>query len=106
MEAQKKRGLKVLRVRVTKTSRLIGRTASEVQFRKVYKAAIVTVQQGGKNAVQPLSSLRFGSGDILVLQVSDDSPLLSPPATPRKSLLSFATGSADHLDVEVSNNYD
>jgi hypothetical protein len=48
-----------------------------VQFRENYKAAIVAVQQGGKNTVKPLSSLKFGVGDILVLQVSDDSPLLS-----------------------------
>lgn len=77
----KKRGLRVLRAEVTKNSRLVGRTAVEVKFRENYKAAIVAVQQGGKNAVQPLSSLKFRVGDILVLQVSDDCLLLSPPVT-------------------------
>jgi len=82
VEILKKRGLKVIRVRVTKHSRLVGHTAAELQFRETYKAAIVAVQQGGRNAVKPLSSLKFGVDDILVLQVSDDSPLLSPaPAT-------------------------
>jgi uncharacterized protein with PhoU and TrkA domain len=82
VEILKKRGLKVIRARVTKHSRLVGHTAAELQFRETYKAAIVAVQQGGRNAVKPLSSLKFGVDDILVLQVSDDSPLLSPaPAT-------------------------
>lgn len=76
-EVFKKQGLKVIRVKVTKNSRLVGNTAAEVHFRESYKAAIVAVQQGGKNAVKNLSSLKFGAGDILVLQVSDDSPLLS-----------------------------
>ena len=78
MEAVKRRGLKVLRAMVTKSSRLIGQTAVDVQFGKNYKAAIVAVQQGGKNVTQPLSALTFGAGDVLVLQVNDDCPLLSP----------------------------
>jgi len=81
VETRKKGGLRVLRAEVTKNSRLVGRTAVEVKFRENYKAAIVAVQQGGKNAVNPLSSLKFRVGDILVLQVSDDCLLLSPPVT-------------------------
>ena len=76
-EVFKKQGTKVIRVKVTKNSRLVGKTAAEVHFRENYKAAIVAVQQGGKNAVKNISSLKFGVGDILVLQVGDDSPLLS-----------------------------
>jgi TrkA-C domain len=80
-----------------KHSRLVGHTATEVQFRETYKAAIVAVQQGGRNAVTPLSSLKFRVDDILVLQVSDDSPLVSPPpatTTPlcAKSLITSMSG--------------
>ena len=62
---------------MTKTSSLIGQTPSEVDFRRVYRAAIVAVQKGGKNV--PISTLVFGSGDVLVLQVAEDSPLLKVP---------------------------
>jgi hypothetical protein len=102
VEVLKKRGLKVLRARVTKHSRLVGHTAAEVQFRENYKAAIVAVQQGGKNAVKPLSSLKFGVGDILVLQVSDDCPLLSPPVTTasnsKKSLMTSRSARSTSSD--------
>ena len=116
VEALKKQGLTVVRAKITKNSRLVGHTAAEVQFRENYKAAIVAVQQGGKNVVTPVSSLTFGVGDILVLQVSDDSPLLSTPATtanPRKSFLTLmgtkssnpgAEDTTPHLDVEVGGS--
>ena len=78
-QAVKKRGLRVIRAAVTKNSSLIGRTATEINFRETYKAAIVAIQKGGLNA--SLSSVRFGAGDILVMQASDDSPLLKIPPT-------------------------
>lgn len=75
----KKRGLRVIRAAVTKHSSLIGRTATESNFRETYKATIVAVQKGGRNIA--LHSVRFGAGDVLVMQASDDSPLLKiPPA--------------------------
>ena len=78
-QAVKKRGLRVIRAVVTKNSSLIGRTPAQVQFRSVYKASIVAIQKGGRNVA--LSNVVFGHGDVLVLQASDDSPLLkSPPA--------------------------
>ena len=106
VEVLKKGGLKVLRARVTRNSRLVGQTAVDVQFRENYKAAIVAVQQGGKNATQPLSTLTFGAGDVLVLQVTDDCPLLFPSvrSASRKSLLasmSARSKSQSLLDVEV-----
>lgn len=70
----KTRGLRVIRAVVTKLSNLIGKTAAEVDFRNTYKAAIVSVQKGGRNVA--LSGAVFGSGDVLVLQASKDSPLL------------------------------
>jgi di/tricarboxylate transporter len=78
IEAVKKRGLRVIRARVVKGSQLVGKTAAEVDFRKVYKAAIVTVQNGLGGASSP-SMTRFQAGDILVLQASDDSALLKRP---------------------------
>lgn len=81
--ALKKRGLRVIRSRVTSVSRLLGQTAVDVNFREQYKAAIVAVQRGGKNIDQPLSTVVFESGDTLILQASEDSPLLrlKPPTT-------------------------
>jgi K+/H+ antiporter YhaU regulatory subunit KhtT len=70
----KTRGLRVIRAVVTKQSNLIGKMAAEVDFRNTYKAAIVAVQKGGRNVA--LSGVVFGSGDVLVLQASEDSPLL------------------------------
>jgi uncharacterized protein with PhoU and TrkA domain len=110
VEVTKRRGSRVIRARVTKNSRLVGRTAVEAKFRENYKAAIVAVQQGGKNVVQPLSSLTFGAGDVLVLQASDDCLLLSPPMTrglSSKKSFSLANltnffDSTEHSDVEVS----
>ena len=78
IEAIKKRGLRVIRAVVTMSSRLIGSTAADVNFRETYKAAIVTVQRGGKNTS---TSVTFEAGDVLILQAADDSPLLQgPPA--------------------------
>lgn len=58
---------------------MIGTPASDVDFRKQYRAAIVAIQKGGRNVT--VSTVVFGSGDVLVLQVSEDSPLLKiPPA--------------------------
>jgi hypothetical protein len=78
----KKRGLRVIRARVTPVSRLIGRTAADIDFRGIYKAAIVAVQKGGKNINKLLSTVVFEAGDSLILQASDDSPLLKlkPPS--------------------------
>ncbi len=104
----------MFQARVTKNSRLVGRTAVEAKFRENYKAAIVAVQQGGKNSVQPLSSLIFGAGDILVLQASDDCLLQSPPmARGSIAMKSFGSSlanltnllradSTERVDVEVS----
>ena len=78
-QAIKQRGLSVIRAIVTKSSTLVGKTVGQVDFRKTYKAAIVAVQKGGRNV--NLSSLIFGTGDVLVLQASDDSPLLKVPPT-------------------------
>jgi len=78
-QAVKTRGLRVLRAVVTKTSALLGKTPFDVDFRGMYRAAIVAVQKGGKNVA--ISTVVFGPGDILVLQVAEDSPLLKVPPT-------------------------
>jgi len=79
VEAIKQRGLRVIRARVTKESKLINRTAAEVEFQKRYRAAIVAVQTGGQNVSHGLSTIRFNEGDVLILQAKDDSPLLKKP---------------------------
>lgn len=76
-QAIKQRGIRVMRALITKTSSLIGKTVAEVDFRKLYKAAIIAVQKGGRNTA--VSSVVFGFGDIVVLQADEDSPLLKAP---------------------------
>jgi len=78
VEAIKQRGLRVIRARVL-NGRLVGTTAAQIDFRKVYKAAIVAIQRGGKSVTESLSTVTFAEGDVLVLQASDDSPLLQSP---------------------------
>ena len=75
----------------------------------------MVVQQGGRNVTQSLSSLTFGAGDILILQVSDDCPLLSSlvASAKRESILSTIvpslgkprSNSQEHLDVEVCKQF-
>ena len=80
MQAVKQRGLRVIRATVIKGSRLAGATAAEVNFRQGYKAAIVAIQrQEGGNISTNLSQVRLDVGDVLILQASDDSPLLVVP---------------------------
>ncbi len=117
VEVTKRQGLSVLRARVTTNSCLVGRKAVEAKFCENYKAAIVAVQQGGKNVVKPLSSLTFGAGGMMVLQANVDCLLLSPPMTrgsfSRKSFGAFGSSlanltnlsrahSMERLDAEVS----
>jgi di/tricarboxylate transporter len=83
VQAIKQRGLRVIRAQVTKDSRLVDKSAgdSDVKFRAWYRAAIVAVQQAdgqGQNTTN-LTAVKFKQGDVLILQVSDDSPLLRTP---------------------------
>lgn len=66
--------------------RLVGTTAAKIGFRQTYKAAIVAIQKGkkvkgadGKTEEPSLADVVLAAGDALVLQVSDDSPLLHTP---------------------------
>ncbi|GAX22176.1 hypothetical protein FisN_19Lh236 [Fistulifera solaris] len=101
--AAKQRGLRVLRAQIRKGSRLEGKTASEVDFHKLYKAALVTVPKS-----------RLTEGDILVLQAKEGSPLLlEPPAdfykqlnakNASKSLLkSLVSGRSSRTDSEAAS---
>jgi len=77
VQAMKKRGLRVIRVVIPKKSSLLGLTAAEANFRQKYKAAIIAVQKGGKNTT---TAATFDVGDVLILQASDNSPLLKEPS--------------------------
>lgn len=92
VQAVKERGLRVIRAVVQKGSRLVGKTAVEVNFRETYKAAIVTSQRGGKSG-ESLTAFKFQAGDMLVLQASDDSPLLLTPPEDFYKNLDFSTRS-------------
>ena len=102
IQAVKQRGLRVVRTRVIKGSKLIGCTASQVDFRAIYRAAIVAVQQNGKNTVVPLEQVVFSVGDILVLQASDDSPLLKKAPEGFYKLLAEATRESGTKDNKAN----
>ena len=81
-EAIRQRGLQVIRAHIRDGSRLVGKSLSDVSnFRDVYKAAVVSIQSNNDDRVQHESFLStvFEVGDLLVLQVNDDSPLLESP---------------------------
>ena len=87
IEAVKHRGLTVLRAKVTKKSSLIGKTASQSDFRGRFRAGIIAWKKAENDTqVRNFSEAVFSEGDVLILQVSDESPLLqAPPADPSKS---------------------
>lgn len=98
----KRKGTPVIRALVTPTSSLNGKTSMDVDFRNVYKAAIIAVQKGGRNV--PLGGLAFSSGDVMILQANFDSPLLRrPPADFYKAKKS---GGAIATDVEAGLSSD
>ena len=66
-----------MRAVIPKASNLVGKTAAEIDFRRTYRAAVIAVQKGGRNVA--ISSVVFGPGDFVVLQVNEDSPLLKVP---------------------------
>jgi uncharacterized protein with PhoU and TrkA domain len=76
-QAIKRGGVRVIRAVVTPASTLNGKTSGDVDFKNRYRAAVVAIQKGGRNV--PLSGFEFGSGDVLILQTSNDSPLLKEP---------------------------
>jgi uncharacterized protein with PhoU and TrkA domain len=79
-EATRQRGLQVLRARV-RDGCLVGKTLGDIpDFRETYKAAIVAIQKAdGRVYTQSLSMVIFDVGDVLVLQVKEDSPLRESP---------------------------
>ena len=107
VQATKERGLKVIRTEVRKSSKLVGKTALECNFRERFKAAIVAYQRGGKSGQsQSLSAIKFMVGDILILQANDDSPfLVLPPEDFEKSLKLKRTrsGSGSSLSEMLRN---
>ena len=70
-----------MRARVRDGSRLAGKTLSEVaDFRDRYKAAILAIQKvDGQVYTESFLTVMLEVGDVLVLQVGDDSPLLESP---------------------------
>jgi di/tricarboxylate transporter len=76
-EAIKQRGLRVLRASIPTGSGLVGKTAEESDFRTKYRSAIVAIQRSGGNPSGSLKKTRFMAKDVLILQVGEDSVLLS-----------------------------
>eukprot|EP01082_Thalassiosira_pseudonana_P009116 g8017.t1.1.5e17418a g8017 g8017.t1 contig27:269-3016(-) len=107
VEAMRQRGLQVIRVRV-RDGRLACRTLSDIpDFREMYKSAVVAIiQKNGKVHTESLASVTLDVGDQLILQVSEQSPLLESPPE------SFYTGQESKkkmgrgLDSNHSNESD
>jgi di/tricarboxylate transporter/predicted amino acid-binding ACT domain protein len=69
---------RVIRTVITKSSGLIGKKPIDVDFSTAYNASIVAYQKDGKNVTM---DAELGAGDLLVLEVSEGSPLLTKPPT-------------------------
>jgi di/tricarboxylate transporter len=69
-------GARVVRAYVPKSSSLVDKKPTDVNFRALYGASIVAYQKGGKNY---LLDVELDAGDLLVLHVSEASPLVSKP---------------------------
>mmetsp|Transcript_84290 Transcript_84290/g.233623 ORF Transcript_84290/g.233623 Transcript_84290/m.233623 type:complete len:1150 (+) Transcript_84290:75-3524(+) len=80
MHVSNRRGLAVLRGTVNEQSWLVGRIVADIDFPTLYHATIIAMQRD-QRPVPPghLSYMRLDEGDVLVLQVEEDSPLLQPP---------------------------
>jgi uncharacterized protein with PhoU and TrkA domain len=107
--ASKIGGSRVVRAVVKAGSRLVGKTASEIDFAATYKAAIVAIQKvDGKIPLENLSSVVFQQGDTLFLQVSVDSALLTAPSTASTTTTSGGGGAPGRLNrlFRSSNNND
>jgi Trk K+ transport system NAD-binding subunit len=114
IEATRVRGLQVMRARVREGSRLSGLMLSEVtDFRDRYKAAVLAIQKvDGQVHTESVSTIMLDVGDVLVLQVAEDSPLLeSPPQdcqvqeSKRLSISLFRRMSqTKHSDEEISQS--
>ncbi len=93
-------GASIIRAAVTQESRLVGKTASDVNFNVKYKADILAIQRKGKNVTAHLSRTPFEVGDVLILTAFRESCLLkqnSPAYSTRRS-----SSTSDLLKSEVS----
>ena len=110
MQAIKQRGLRVIRAQVTKNSRLIDKTAAEVEFREWYGAAILAVQSSSHqsssgNASSPdLSSLRFQDFEFLIVDdgSTDRTPEIAESFCAQDSRFSLLR--QEHLGVSAARN--
>jgi di/tricarboxylate transporter len=75
--AIKQRGLRVIRATIPPGSSLIGKSAEVSEFKNRYLSAIVALQRNGTNPVGGLKNITFASKDVLILQVGEDSILLT-----------------------------
>ena len=104
MEAIKKGGLQVIRAKINEHSCLIGKQVKDINFRLTYKAAIVSVLKGGATiSTEALPDVMLSIGDVLILQVNNDSPLLVPPDADFYSKLEKKTFSIGNIKNFVKN---
>lgn len=112
IEAVRRRGVQVMRAKVREGSRLVGKSLSDIaNFRELYKAAILCIQKtDGQIHTESFATVLLDVGDVLVLQVAEDSPLLvSPPSPPQdarkidffKRTSNVTQRNMDNTDVDV-----
>ena len=85
IEAMRRRGIQVMRAKVKDGSRLAGKSLSDMtNFRELYKAAILAIQKiDGQVHTESFATVLLDVGDVLILQVEDNSPLLVSPPPPQ-----------------------
>ena len=57
---------------LSRTSPLVGRTVREVNFRRLYNAAVVAVHRNGERLTNKIGNIRLETGDTLLLQTRAD----------------------------------
>jgi di/tricarboxylate transporter len=100
VSTSKTSGSRIVRAHVTSSSTLIGKKPIDVDFRGKYKALIVAYQKNGKNA---LMDSEFSSGDLLVLETLEGSPLLTKPPKGFYAKIDSAKSSRNLLEVESAD---
>ncbi|MBM7562931.1 SLC13 family permease [Fusibacter tunisiensis] len=66
-------GLAFVEIVLREDSPLIGRTAMDIQLRNRYNVNLIAISRKGTPAIRRLKSFRFKSGDILLIQTTENS---------------------------------
>eukprot|EP00958_Prasinococcus_capsulatus_P017662 scaffold2009_cov370-Prasinococcus_capsulatus_cf.AAC.2 len=96
---------KIVRVIVKEGSSVVGMAPKEISFRRTYRAAIIALMRNSVQIKSKIGETELKEGDVLLLQVSADSPLLQlkepgaadPKGSPSKVKKSPSSSSVTEL---------